>query len=170
MTPQSLLLVADELSALQGPGAPLQARLRRSISTSYYAAFHAALEVIASQAAGVTGDADAREAVRRATGHNDFTQAARAIIQASNPPNQPARNRARSALAYRLRQAGWSPYMTDLITLKEQRHLADYDLSARVYLADAKTAHAQAQRLCAFLVGHTTGAEGMAFFVLTNTN
>lgn len=167
MTPESLLLVADELITAPGPGAPAQARLRRSISTSYYAAFHAALEVCASQGAGVTADADAREAIRRSVSHSALKATADRIIKAPQQvPTVQERGRAAQALAYQLRRHGWSSYMSDFRTLQEQRHIADYDLSFRVYLQAARTAHAQAQHLCAFLLQHKTGNEGRAFYVL----
>ncbi len=41
-----LVTVADELATPQQAGAPLEARLRRSISTAYYAVFHSALDLI----------------------------------------------------------------------------------------------------------------------------
>lgn len=145
----------------------MQARLRRSISTSYYAAFHAALEVCASQGAGVTADPDAREAIRRSVSHSSLKTTADRIIKAPQQvPTTQERGRAASTLTYQLRRDGWSPHMSDFRTLQEQRHNADYDLSFRVYLQAARTAHAQAKRVCDFLLQHRTGDQGRAFYVL----
>lgn len=167
MTPGSLLAVANDLVRLPGPGAPAQARLRRSISTSYHAAFHAALAVCASQGAGVTGDPDAREAIRRSVSHAKLKGAADRIITApQEPPREHDRGRAGRSLAHHLRRAGWSSPMNDLRTLQEARHRADYDLSSRVVLEAARTADAQSARVCDFLSLHLTGAQGRAFFVL----
>lgn len=165
-----MLAVADELATVQGPGAPSQARVRRSISTSYYAVFHAALEVCASQGAGVTGDADAREAIRRAIDHRDLKAVADRIIKAPRHlPTTQERGRAASTLAHNLRRDGWSQPMSDLRTLQEQRHNADYDMSSRAYLRAARTAHVQAQRTCDFLLEQRTGVQGRAFYVLVTS-
>lgn len=160
-------MVADELITTLRAVAPAQARLRRSISTSYYATFHAALEVCASQGAGVTADADAREAIRRSVSHSNLKATADRIIKApQQAPTAQERGRAAKTLAYQLRRDGWGDYMNDFRTLQEQRHDADYDLSFRVYLQAARTAHAQARRVCDFLLQHKTGDQGRVFYVL----
>lgn len=168
MTPEDLLVVAQDLLVAQGPGAPLGARIRRSISSSYYAVFHAALELIDSQAAGVTGHPDIRDAMRRATAHKQIADAAREIVgvpRRGNPQIAP-RRRSYKSLSTRLHTAGWGLYMQDVIDLQEQREVADYDLTARPRRSDATLAISKARRTTAFLLGHKTGGEGSAFFAL----
>lgn len=169
MTPQDLLTVADEL--LQGPGhgAPLGARLRRSISTSYYAAFHAALEVIASQAVAVTGDPIARDAIRRSVTHKQISGAAREVVGVPNRAHNriAPRNQSYKALSARLHAANWTPYMQDFIELQESREEADYALLARPRKSDARLALDKARRTTSFLLAHATGFQGNAFLTLT---
>lgn len=170
MIPHDLITVAHEL--LSGPtvqGAPLGARLRRSISTSYYAVFHAALEVIASQAVAVTGDPIARDAVRRAITHKQVSGAAREVVGVPNRGNNriAPRNQSYKALSAQLHAAGWTPFMRDLIELQESREEADYDLLARPRKSDARLALDKARRTSGFLLPHATGSQGSAFLALS---
>lgn len=168
MKPDDLLVVAADLLAAPGPGAPLGARLRRSISSSYYAVFHAALEVVASQTVAVTGDATTRDAVRRAITHSQIKNAAREVIGvASRKGSQVApRNASYKALSARLHAAGWTSYMQDVVDLQEMREESDYDLIARPKKSHAQLALSKARRTTAFLAGRTTGPDGNAFLVL----
>lgn len=169
MKPEDLLTVAQDLldAGGGGPGAPLGARLRRSISASYYAMFHAALDLVATQGTGATADRDAREALRRSVDHRDIADAAQAIQRPKQ--KQPGdRQWAYYRLADTLQQSGWAPNMADLLDLQRLRQVADYDLSRRTRFkrAEAVLALRQAERTVTFLLGHRTGDEGRRFFVL----
>lgn len=168
MTPADLLTVAEDLLSISGQGAPLGSRVRRSISSSYYAVFHAALEVVASQSVAVRGDATARDAARRAVTHKQVSTAAREVIGVgSRGAHQVApRNRSYKALAVHLHAGAWTPYMQDVVDLQEQREEADYDLITRPRKSHAQLALDKARRTTEFLALHTTDDEGNAFMVL----
>jgi hypothetical protein len=51
---EDLLKIADDLAGQDGPGRPREAYLRRSLSTSYYALFHALARLCADELVGVT--------------------------------------------------------------------------------------------------------------------
>lgn len=165
MTPGDLITVANELLVADGP---LSARIRRSISSSYYSVFHAALDVIASQSVGVTGDATTKDAMRRAVTHAQLKAAAKEVIGVPGRANNKIAPRISSykALSSTLHQSGWSPFMQDVIELQEQREEADYDLMARPRKSEATAAVTRAQRTISFLLEHRTGTQGKAFLAL----
>jgi hypothetical protein len=106
---EDLLRIAEELAAYGGTGRPRQAYLRRALSTTYYALFHALAKMCADELIGVTqtgGEAWVR--VYRALEHgfakNALNQAA---IQALDPAAK--------------------AFAVTFIELQEKRYAADYD-------------------------------------------
>jgi hypothetical protein len=104
-----LLRIADDLTAHGGSGRPRQAYLRRSLSTTYYALFHALAKMCADELVGVAqagGEAWVR--VYRALEHgfakNALTQS---NIQALGTTAK--------------------AFSVAFVELQEKRHIADYD-------------------------------------------
>ncbi|WP_081630939.1 hypothetical protein [Aureimonas ureilytica] len=109
--------------AKASPKKPRQADLKRSISTAYYALFHAVARDCADRLVG--------------TGQNRADKAWRQTYRALN------HGEAKTACA-QLRNLGFPPDLTQVgdafRTLQEQRHKADYDPFHRVNRATALTA------------------------------
>ncbi|WP_312309265.1 hypothetical protein [Stenotrophomonas indicatrix] len=120
--PQDLLKQAKHL-ATKEKKRPQQANLRRAVSSAYYALFHllsseAASRITPLQPAGMA------KVVQRALTHGDMKNAAKGIVL--NPPARP----------YLMLLGAAGPVPADLayvartfVTLQEQRHSADYDVS-----------------------------------------
>lgn len=109
----------------------LDARLRRSISTGYYAVFHLLLE---SGSAKLAGHAGVRQLVSRAYSHGDMQQAAKGFQSQVLPAKLSAPFGAVPPVV--------PPEITNVakvfVTLQEARHEADYNLSRRFTRAEAQ--------------------------------
>jgi hypothetical protein len=104
-----LLRIADDLAGHGSAGRPRQAYLRRSLSTTYYAVFHALAKMCADELIGVTQvGSDPWVRVYRALDHG----------AAKNALNQPA--------IHALDPAA-KAFSLAFIELQERRHTADYD-------------------------------------------
>lgn len=124
-----LLNIADDLAGQDGPGRPRQAYLRRSLSTSYYAVFHALAKLCADELIGVT---------RAKT--NPWRQVYRALEHGL------AKNALNQNVVQSLDPAA-KIFADAFIDLQEKRHTADYDPKFRVgrkvtrgYIQQAKKA------------------------------
>jgi len=125
-----LLTMADALAAYGGAGRPRQAYLRRSLSTTYYALFHALAKMCADELIGVTrADTEPWVRVYRALDHGFAKNALnQSVIQALDPVAK--------------------TFADAFIELQEKRHTADYDPRAfpfgrratRGYVEQARTA------------------------------
>jgi uncharacterized protein (UPF0332 family) len=122
--------LADELLAQArflanlDPHSPIQANLRRAVSSAYYAVFHLFSSEVAAQIIS-SGPSGLRERTQRAMNHNSMYRAAESFSQpGARPRNLPAD----------IDLAG--PISEDLISiakgfklLQDERHAADYDVS-----------------------------------------
>lgn len=129
--------MADELTAYGGAGRPRQAYLRRSLSTTYYALFHALAKMCADELIGVTRvNTDAWVRVYRALEHGPAKTAL-------NHPNIHSLGPAAKA------------FSEAFVELQEKRHTADYDprpfrfgrKAAKGYVQQARNAIAQLGQL-----------------------
>ncbi len=139
MTPDDLIEVARVLVP-EGPGRPAQARLRRAVSTAYYAVFHAlarnAADMLSGRAGYSRGDA-AWFRVNRAVDHGFAAgQCGRDGGKRNALNNFPADIRAFARI---------------FVELQEHRHLADYALNARFDKAAVLNDIRQAQRAVALI-------------------
>jgi hypothetical protein len=106
---EDLLQIADDLAAHGGAGRPRQAYLRRSLSTTYYALFHALAKMCAEELIGVTqGNTEPWVRVYRALDHGFAKNAMNQnIIQTLSTDAK--------------------TFADAFIELQEKRHTADYD-------------------------------------------
>ena len=134
---EDLLSIAGDLAEYGAAGRPRQAYLRRSLSTSYYAVFHALARMCADELIGVTkAGSDPWVRVYRALEHGFARNALnQSNIQALDPAAK--------------------AFSDAFIELQERRHTADYDprpfpfgrKATRAYVQQAKQAIASLARL-----------------------
>jgi hypothetical protein len=106
---QDLLQIADQLAGQGGAGRPSQAYLRRSLSTTYYALFHALAKLCADELIGVTkAGTDPWVRVYRALEHG-FAKSAF------------------EQTAIRSLNSAAKTFAETFIELQQKRHTADYD-------------------------------------------
>jgi len=103
-----LLTIADELAASGGTGRPRQAHLRRSLSTAYYALFHALAKMCADELVGVTR-----------VGTEPWVRIYRALEHGF------AKNALNQSIIQKLHPAA-KTFADAFIELQEKRHAADY--------------------------------------------
>lgn len=128
---QDLLIVANDLCPTRA-GRPSHAYLRRSISTSYYAVFHALTEEVARPYKG-----DVRPTARRMLDHGS----ARDVLTGLAKGGQVVWLSGRPACSPHLKQ-----FAEDFEYLQLARHQADYDLAYTPRKADASIAMDRARR------------------------
>ena len=118
---------------------PRQASLRRAVSTAYYATFHLLANEAAAQASPAS-PAGLSYRVQRAIEHTSMKKGAKSF-EANNLPK----------LLKPLLTSPLDPSLislaSDFIQLQEERHIADYDLSAKFDRGRAGAAIARAKRL-----------------------
>lgn len=106
---EDFLKIADDLLRQEGRGRPRQAYLRRSLSTTYYALFHALAKLCADELIGITkANSEPWVRVYRALDHGF---AKNALIQNIVQELDPAAK----------------IFADTFIDLQEKRHTADYD-------------------------------------------
>jgi hypothetical protein len=106
---EDLLRIAEDLAGQGGAGRPNQAYLRRSLSTTYYALFHALAKLCADELIGVTkARTEPWVRVYRALDHGSAKDALKQkLVQSLDPAAK--------------------TYADVFIELQEKRHTADYD-------------------------------------------
>jgi uncharacterized protein (UPF0332 family) len=104
-------------------GRPRQASLRRAISTAYYSLFHLIVEDAVQYPVST---ATLRPAVARTFEHKDLKNAAKAIGDVHRGGNHWIKEHIRGQISNDL-----ASVCDTLVDLQDQRHAADYDLSAR---------------------------------------
>jgi len=133
LNPEHLLAQADQLATPPAIGAPRQADLKRAVSATYYALFHAIVTDVADQVAGIGQRATPQYAlVYRSVTHRRLSELCENIVKQKLPdkykPFQP--------------QGGFGPDLLAVAKaftdLQEKRHSADYDPLYRVTASDAK--------------------------------
>jgi hypothetical protein len=122
---EQLLEQADHL-ALRDKTKPYQANLRRAVSASYYALFHFLASECARNIAGTASSDDPfRDLVSRSFVHSDMAEASKRFTKGSSDLPIVVR----SALASMAIHASVQQVASVFVTLQEERHRADYDLS-----------------------------------------
>ena len=128
------LIVARELIP-DGRARPRQASLRRSISSSYYAVFHALAKAIADTLVGSSPASRPNKAwvdVYRGIGHGGTKDACKAAMNVNFPDRLKA-------------------FSDSLVRLQDARHQADYDPEVRFSKEDALANLAEAENALAAL-------------------
>lgn len=126
--PRHLLALAEREAGIgAGPGRPISAELRRSVSSAYYAVFHAlsmhaAMELIDHESRTWTQD---HARVCRWIAHQDLKKLAEAVVSGPGG-NQPLAD-VIGAAGSRLERLA-----QNFIDLQTARHAADYDDFAQV--------------------------------------
>ena len=113
MRPPDLIEAARVLTE-SGPGRPTQARLRRAVSTAYYAMFHC----LAAAAADLFIGRQRTPAWHRVYRALDHGRARSACLQGQTMPEYPAEIR---------------KFAEEFVTLQKARQQADYALDAKAY-------------------------------------
>ncbi len=135
MNPDHLLDQAERLLTPTRPGFRRQADLKRAISTAYYALFHFVLRAVADEFVG----ARQRRSSRYALVYRSIDR--RALRDVSV---EAGKKRASQRYAPYVPEGGFGPklglFSDALSELREKRHAADYDPSARFTASDAKEA------------------------------
>ncbi|TXM75773.1 hypothetical protein FV218_08065 [Methylobacterium sp. WL69] len=140
LDPDELLDVA-RLLVTQAPGTvPNQAQIRRSVSTAYYALFHAVLRRAADHLVGADQSHTAAYAlVYRAFVHGRMKEVCQVIDKPSlSAPNQEKLKRTAFGSPLRF-------FATAFVELQDARHRADYDPHAVLGPSDAERACAVAR-------------------------
>lgn len=150
-----LLIVAAQLADAPTRGAPQQAKLRRAISTAYYALFHR----LAAGAADLLVGSNARGTQRYLIVYRSFEH--RRIADVCRQIG----NGALRTEAGRPFDATLQECATAFVELQQNRHEADYDPFARIALSDAKTAVAKANTAIQRL-NNSPEAERLLFLTL----
>ncbi|RYC31470.1 hypothetical protein D3273_13920 [Lichenibacterium minor] len=140
LDPDHLLEQADRLVAPPPKGPPRQVDLRRGISSAYYALFHLTLTALSDEIVGALHQNTPRYAlVHRGVDHRTIKDLCLTLSKSSPPtryaPYAPPGFFGRHFLAY----------ASGFVTLQEERHRADYDVSARYRTLNAKSAIAQSR-------------------------
>ena len=133
LNPDHLIEQANQLIAPPSAGPPRQVNLRRAISSSYYAAFHAIITTAADEIVGVTQRNSREHAlVMRSVNHKTIKDCC--VELAKSTP-------AKLYVPY-IPTSGFGPEILALAAvfpdLQEERHAADYDSSQRYVTADAR--------------------------------
>lgn len=127
--PKDLLQHAADLIS-ESTGRPQQVALRRSISASYYAAWHTICQAVASKFAP-----ELHLQITRTPEHGRLKTTAHKLRKNKNPW---------------LKQ-NCNPHIAemcdDIIYLMQRRHQADYDMSITLFKSDALESHRRAARV-----------------------
>lgn len=129
-----LLVLARELVNRNKPphrAAPIEAELRRAISTAYYAVFHLLIHETANRTIAI---ANLRPRILRSFDHADMKKVCLAVTNL--PPNAAG---IRTYATGEVLPAELVAIAQDFSTLQDARHLADYDTTSQVDLLQAET-------------------------------
>ena len=115
MNPEDLLSLAAELAS-GGRGRPQQVRLRRAVSTIYYALFHALANSCADQIVGRRSQAQTNQAWRQTYRALDHGEVRRKCTQGPGKP-----------ILDNHFPEGIRDFAKQFVKMQEYRHRADYD-------------------------------------------
>jgi hypothetical protein len=107
----------------RNPGAPVEAALRRAVSTAYYALFHLLIHESTTRIVAIPG---MWPRVVRAFDHGDMKKICKDYSAAVYPAGQPNPQEIQNVAGA-------------FVTLQAARHLADYDTSIAITYADANS-------------------------------
>jgi hypothetical protein len=140
LNPEHLLDQAERLISW-ARGAPRQADLRRAVSDTYYALFHAVCAAAANQFVGSSRQTDPLYGlVYRSVEHRSLRQ----LCEDIGKPVLPARYQ--PYLSNRSLGLGIEFFALVVVDLQAKRHAADYDPMSRLSISDARTAIRMARR------------------------
>jgi hypothetical protein len=146
LDPGKLIDAAEHLAGPNtGPGRPRHAFLRRAVSTSYYALFHALCVESACALLADCSDTE-RLAIARAVGHQPLKDCCGWIAGRQGGTPREAR-----AIVDTLKQSQFVGISDTFCDLQEARHRADYDHTARFSKATTLAHIAEARRAIADL-------------------
>ena len=147
---EELLEQARDLAALD-PRRPKQGNLRRAVSSAYYAVFHllvheASTSLVGAALAGAS--AEINHGVRRWFDHGTMKKAAQWFQGRDAPPAlngmfRPGPGGGPQRFVATLISAELRAVVDAFIDLQEQRHIADYDLSAQRFTRQGTLVHVQ---------------------------
>lgn len=115
----------------RNPGAPIEADLRRGVSTAYYALFHLLVDEATNQLAGT---AALRSRLSRAFGHNVMKQVCQEYAKLSAGPSGEYTMSTGDIIPSKLRDV-----TAAFVALQELRHKADYDVGTAITHLQAET-------------------------------
>lgn len=141
LNPDHLIEQSERLIAPPPAGPPRQVDLRRAVSSAYYALFHLTLTALADEMIGAANRSSQRYAlVHRGIDHRALKDLCLVLSKTTVPPRFapfiPAGFFGRDFLVY----AG------AVVALQNERHRADYDVTARYKTSSARSAIAQSRR------------------------
>ncbi len=146
MSPAELLDVAKLLADFEAGAPASDSRVRRAISTAYYAVFHAALAAAAERFMG--GDAKGSSGyglLYRGFEHRRMKDICEAVTRTT------PRAKYRAALGRVKLHPNLYTFCNEFVGLQQLRHLADYDPQATFFQEDALAAVASAKQAVAAL-------------------
>lgn len=136
--PDQLMEVAILLAEPPPRGAPRQVKLRRAISTTYYALFHFLINRAVGEIVGANADWPRYRMVYRSFLHGDMRAACQQATAALSTESQ--RVLEITAFCPEIRVCAQT-----FIELQKLRHEADYDPGVKMTLSDTRTVIAKAQ-------------------------
>jgi hypothetical protein len=151
---RDLLLQAREL-ATHDPRKPRQVNLRRSVSSAYYALFHALVDETCRLMLGARHqEAPYRYVLGRAFMHGTMKQACMAFAGGSLKATVAKGLPASCVIPVEIRAVADA-----FVNLQQWRHLADYDRSDRFLRSDALALVGQAEKAVNALIGLASSSE-----------
>jgi uncharacterized protein (UPF0332 family) len=154
INPSQLLSVAAQLAEPPARGAPQQARLRRAVSTAYYALFHTFIAAATDLLIGASARHSQRYLiVYRSFEHKRMADACRQVL------NGTLKTEAGTQFDATIQGSA-----SAFVELQGNRHDADYDPTTKIALSDAQTAVAKARAAVAML---QASPDGERFLFLT---
>lgn len=129
--PRELLAVARLLAPSDSEAGPSDARLRRAVSTAYYAVFHTVLRAATRHFLGERRESAAFSLLYRSFDHRHMRQGLDDLRSSTLP------RRVRNALGRQDVSQALNDFANNFVALQDARHLADYDPSSQFELADA---------------------------------
>ena len=129
-----LLTLARDLVDRNTPplrAVPIEAELRRAISTAYYALFHLLIHETANRTIAIPA---LRPKIQRSFDHGDMKKVCAAVLAL---PQNVAGDRVYAS--GQVIPAGLAEIADDFCTLQEERHQADYDTLTAISLMQSET-------------------------------
>jgi hypothetical protein len=132
--PKQLLEVARLLSSPPTRGAPVQGKLRRAISSAYYALFHHLVQAATAEFVGANRKLPSFGIVYRSFEHAQMRKTCGQVLQPNLSPEL------KKAVGLAVFGPDLRRCATFFVELQQQRHEADYDPMVKISLSDTKSA------------------------------
>lgn len=131
--PKGLIATSRLLLGEKNKGAPNQARLRRSVSTAYYALFHELIQVAADGFAGVKNRKQPHyEIFCRGFDHGQMKTGCKSVDTSTLGP------KATKALGSSSASQEIRDVASAFVNLQERRHWADYSTQGKITRSEAR--------------------------------